>query len=106
MDKQKLIDKLLKKYPELNDEPMFDDLLSMEDAEEAGEEEMPMEEEGGEHEGVEIEINPEDMGGEDEGESMDDEEPSLFDGEEEAPEDKKKQSVKELIKARMMKAKK
>lgn len=39
MDKNKIIDKLLNKYPELQEDPLFDELLSM-DAEEETDEEM------------------------------------------------------------------
>ena len=44
MDKNKLIDKLLSKYPELNKEPLFDELISMDESE------MPPEGEMGEME--------------------------------------------------------
>lgn len=38
MDKNKIIDKLLKKYPDLQEEPLFDELLSMDEQEESDEE--------------------------------------------------------------------
>lgn len=39
MDKQKLIDKLMMKYPKLQNEPMFDELMDMDMEEEGMEEE-------------------------------------------------------------------
>ena len=52
MDKNKIIDKLLKKYPDLQEEPLFDELLSMDTDEESDEEMDDM----GEAPSVEVEI--------------------------------------------------
>lgn len=61
MDKNKIIDKLLKKYPDLQEEPLFDELLSMDAEEEMGEEEH---DDMGEAPDVEVEIK---KGAEEEG---------------------------------------
>lgn len=59
MDKQKLVSKLIKKYPELDKEPLFDELISIDSEEDVGEEELPMEE--GDLEAPEEEVSDEEM---------------------------------------------
>lgn len=52
MDKMKLVDKLMKKYPELKEEPLMDELLAMDEQEESDEEMDDM----GEAPDMEVEI--------------------------------------------------
>jgi hypothetical protein len=66
MDKQKLIDKLMSKYPELGKEPLFDALIMDIGPDSEMSEEGEMEEGGEGAPSLEIEIGPEGMGEEEE----------------------------------------
>jgi len=102
MDKNKIIDKLLKKYPDLQEEPLFDELLSM-DAEEESNEEM---DDMGEAPDVEVEIeagSEEAPEGEEDMSSEEDkaiEDAMADDSEEETPMPDKKAHLREMLMSR------